>query len=248
MKPRVKFSAMSLEDNINIIIWAYFEKDGVISLHDYTVKMFPELENIYNYSEENIDKKIREVVEKVYDLDKINTEIIRYQNIWDSYNDKYFDVLEKYLDIKWINDKKEIDAFVGFIPIFPRDIDNYSFSLSTGIVDKDIIDTCAHEILHFLWFDKWMSLFPNTKREELNSPYLVWEYSEMVVDLILNSIEFNKLFNFNFKSYDYFYKLEYNGYNVMEKLRDIYNMNISIEDKIKKGYEYVCLVYKEFDN
>ena len=37
---------MSLEDNIEFIKWAYFEKEGVFSVQDFTIRLFPELSDI----------------------------------------------------------------------------------------------------------------------------------------------------------------------------------------------------------
>lgn len=61
----------------------------------------------------------------------------------------------------------------------------------------------------------------------------------MVTDPVLNNKPFNEIFDFTEKSYDSFYKLYDNDSLVMDKLRSIYNKNISIEDKINSGYEYI---------
>ena len=104
------------------------------------------------------------------------------------------------------------------------------------MTDEQLVETCAHELCHFLWFEKWKEIFPGYNKEEFNSPSIIWEYSEMVVDPILNSSEFAKLFNKKARyAYDSFYENE----GFMEGLFEIYDQNIPIEEKIKKGFEYV---------
>ena len=104
------------------------------------------------------------------------------------------------MNIKWPNNLKEISATVGLIPVFPRYLDNFSFSIGTGVDDSKLLEVCAHETLHFLWFEKWKQIHPETPRREYDSPYLVWQYSEMVTDPILNNKPFSTIF---FEVYNY---------------------------------------------
>ena len=107
-----------------------------------------------------------------------------------------------------------------------------------------LLRTCAHETLHFLWFEKWKQLHPETSRREFDSPYLVWKYSEMVTDPILNSKSFSDLFVLNERGYDSFYELKDGNSKVMDNLRQIYSKDIAIEEKIDTGYEYVSSIFK----
>lgn len=241
MLPIIKFKRMTLEENIEIVKWCYFDKKGLLNLHDYTIQYFKELSNIDSkMSEEEINNEIERVVTKEYNnlLDKIDKDIEKYDNIWKEYNNKYFTKLSEYLNIEWPN-INTIECKVGLIPIFPRYLDDFSYSVSIDLKESDLIKISAHETLHFLWFTKWKGLYPKTKRKEFDSPNVIWQYSEMVTDPILNSKEFAEIFNNIFveKAYDNFYEI--NNNKVMNELKQIYNLDISIEDKIKNGYEYV---------
>ena len=247
MIPKIKFTEMTLEENINIIKWAYYEKNEALSIHDYTIQCFPELANLDNNTpKKEVYKKIEEVVSKKYEQnnEKIKSEIKRYNDIWEKYNDKYFSMLSNYFNIEW----PEIDTInctVGLIPVFPRYLDSFSFSLSTGIADWKLIETSAHETLHFIWFEKWKQIHPETPRKEYDSPYLVWQYSEMVTDPILNNKPFSNIFDFKEKGYASFYEM-YDGKTlVMDKLRKIYSKNITTEEKIKNGFDYITKVLKK---
>ena len=252
MVPKIKFTEMTLEENINIIKWAYYDKNEALSIHDYTIQCFPELANLDNNTpKEEVYKKIEEVVSKKYEQnnEKIKSEIKRYNDIWEKYNDKYFSMLSNYFNIDW----PEIDTInctVGLIPVFPRYLDSFSFSLSTGIADWKLIETSAHETLHFIWFEKWKQIHPETPRKEYDSPYLVWQYSEMVTDPILNNKPFSEIFENLFveRSYDSFYKLYDKDNLVMNNLRNIYSENIPIEEKMNKGFIYIKNILESKNN
>jgi len=44
--PKIRFRKMTLQENIETIKWAYYEYSGVLSIHHYTIKYFPELAQI----------------------------------------------------------------------------------------------------------------------------------------------------------------------------------------------------------
>ena len=242
MIPKIKFREMTLQENIDIIKWAYYEKNKTLSVHDYTIKYFPELANLYhNLSKKEEYKKIEKIVTNKYKqcYKEIKNNTKRYNSLWKEYNDKYFSMLSTYFNIEWPN-ITIIEATVGLIPVFPRYLDQFSFSI--GIVeDWKLIETAAHETLHFMWFEKWKQLHPETPRKEYDSPYLIWQYSEMVTDPILNNKPFSEIFGnvFTERSYDNFYKLKDKNNSVMNVLKNIYTENIPIEQKMNKGYTYI---------
>ena len=233
----VEFKVMTLEENIDLVKYAYNEKDKTIDTYKYVTGLFPELKEIKK--DLDINKQIEDIVNKRYydNFDLLNQKITEYSNIWNKYNDIYLKSLSEYFDISNLKVSKII-ANVGIIPIFPRYLDTYSFSI--GIVDEEkLIETTSHEILHFFWFEKWKEMFPNYKKEEFETPNLIWKYSEMVVDPILNSKIFKDIFKINYKAYDSFYGLYDQEVKVMDKLKEIYNENTSISNKILLGYEYI---------
>lgn len=178
--------------------------------------------------------------------EKIKSNTNRYNDIWQEYNDKYFEALTNYLDIKWPSNIEVIDVIVGLIPVFPRYLDDFFFAVGTGLEEWKLIETCAHETLHFMWFEKWKQIHPETKRMEYDSPYITWQYSEMVTDPILNNKPFSDIFSGIFveRGYDSFYELHDKNNLVMDNLRNIYGENISVEDKINKGFKYINNILK----
>lgn len=240
--PKIVFRTMTLEENIDTIKWAYYENNGLLSVHDFTIRYFPELANLDEHlSREEVYRIIGEVVEKEHKKyeTRIKQEVQRYNNLWENYNNIYLNELSNYLGVNWPVTVDVIDAKVGLIPVFPRYLDIFSFSVSTGIGDSQLTEICAHETLHFLWFEKWKSIYPEIPRREYDSPYITWQYSEMVTDPILNNKPFCDIFDFQERGYDSFYEM-YDGEElVMDKLRKIYSKNIPVNEKIVEGFEYI---------
>lgn len=240
--PKIQFKEMTLQENIDLIKWAYFENTGQLDVHYYTIQYFPELANITSdLSKEEVYEIIEQVVTHDYNenKEKIKQAINRYNSLWSEYNDKYFLKLSEYLKVDWPNNINVIEGTVGMIPIFPRYLDSFSFSVNPSIEDWQLIKVCAHETLHFLWFEKWKKIHPETPRREYDSPYITWQYSEMVTDPILNSKPFSDMFDFVERGYDAFYELTDDDGLVMDKLRNIYGEGILIEEKIDKGFTYI---------
>ncbi len=239
--PVIKFKPMDINDNITLVKEFYFLENDSISTHEFTLQLFPKLRDIdNNISKERKEKIIDNVVREEYkkERDNIIKDVERYNGLWKDYNDKYFNTLCEYFGVNFPDDLNVIDATVGLLPVNPRFLDSYSFSICCGEKKDKVIETCAHETLHFIWFIKWRNLFPNTKKYEMDSPYLVWKYSEMVTDPILNNKPFDT-FNFREHGYDNLYKIMDGNIKVMDKLRELYSKDISIEEKIKDGFEYI---------
>lgn len=250
--PKIKFKKMTLEQNINIIIDAFLNnREKTLDIHNLLMQYFPELCDIHkNISKEEISQKIKIIVTNYYTSNSQNIEnaCLEYTKTWNKYNDIYFKKLSNYLNINWPININEITCYVGMLPFFPRDIDNYTFYINPHLNEEKLTEVCAHETLHFLWFTKWKTLYPEIPKAEYESPYLAWQYSEMVTDPILNNTDFQAIFDFTEKSYPEFYKLQKNGKLVMEELKKIYSASTNIEDKITTGYEYLKnLNFKEME-
>lgn len=65
--PQIKFREMSLQENIDIIKWTFYNGNGPLSVHNYTIEYFKELSSFSNKTKkEEVYKKIEEVVTKEY--------------------------------------------------------------------------------------------------------------------------------------------------------------------------------------
>ena len=219
--PKVKFEIGSLEDNIEIIKEFYNDmKSNIKFLYE-------------GINKNNIEEKVKEFYNNNQELFEKNRK--EYEKEWNKVSDDYFKYITELLNI---NPKiKDITCYILYIPTFPRDIHKNTFYVGTNMEKDFIISTIKHEITHFYWFKKFKELYKDIDEKEFDTPYIPWIYSEIVIDPLIHE-----------KAYDEFYELNYNGENVMEHLRGIYNKNIKIEDKIKEGYDYIKEVYKEKEN
>lgn len=245
--PKVKFKKMTLQENIDIVKWAFSADSNDLDIYYFTISCFPSLKNIdENMNKEEVNKIIEKVVsDNFLNNDKlIESEVDRYNDIWLEYNDKYLTTLCDYFGCGFPDDLKVIYGNVGILPVFPRDLTNFSFGVSIGIPQNVLLRTIAHEVLHFIWFLKWKSMYPLIPQSHFEAPYLEWKYSEMVTDSILNNKPFSDEFNFNERSYNSFYSLYDKNTLVMDKLRNIYKSGDDIETKISRGYDYI----KEYFN
>lgn len=246
--PKIKFELMSLDEICGLLEWAVIIDEGILPLSNYVKKLYPELNNIKNwkkYSAKERTSKIKELITESYnrDIDEYRKILINYGKIWEKYNNNYMKSLSKILNINWCYELSEIIVKVGKIPIYPREIDKYCFYIGK-MEDKYFIETVMHECCHFLYFEKWKELFENWSIEEFDSPHIIWYLSEMVIDPILNNIEIQKIYKYDFKAYKNFYNINVQGQNLMEYIKSIYKNN-TIENAIIKSYNYV-LEKKEY--
>ena len=242
---KVIFEIAPLDLTVDVIKDFYYQEEPTVHeskkyLYEYYHELY-EVDKLNDKKEK--DNMIYDIVKKEYDrLHKdIENKVAHFSKIWSSYNDNFISALSSYLNTSWHKNKDEIIGYVSAVPIFPRFVEDLSFMVHPNISDEKLIETTAHESTHFLWFKKISELNKKPYNEYTSEE---WEFSEMVVDPILNSKELNAVLHLNEKAYPYFYEQEFNGEKIMEHLKNIFNEDISIEDKITKGFNYYLEYYK----
>jgi len=63
-----------------------------------------------------------------------------------------------------------------------------------------------HEISHFYFFQKFSEIYPEIGKDKYDSPHIEWLMSEIMVENILNDERMQKVFKYDFKTYDEFQK------------------------------------------
>jgi hypothetical protein len=102
---------------------------------------------------------------------------------WNKVSEKFLETLSAHFETEWLAEAT-ITGYVSTLPIHPRFLDQNSFFVGYENIPV-MIETSAHEIVHFLWFKKWKEVFPETTREECERPSLVWKLSEIMDPIIL---------------------------------------------------------------
>lgn len=238
--PKLKFKYLTLEETSDILLWTLKDTDNILSVKEGTLFLYPELKRLTK------EDNIKDIIQDRYNnfIKKNNKLQEEYTTIWNEYNDKYMLEISNYLNIKWPKEYKEISVGIGLIPVCPRYIKEKAFDIHKKN-KEDLIDTCMHELCHFLFFEKCKEIYPNWKYEDFDSPSLLWYLSEIIIDPILNSDGIQKIYKHKFKCYDIFYNVEIDNISLLDKITSIYKNN-SIETAIKESYNYLKEHEKEF--
>ena len=162
--------------------------------------------------------------------------LIDYQQYFDVSSKSFLSFLSQVLDCDWPDSMKVISVYVGILPAhfgISETSSIYLCSSSMGEVFSNLI----HELTHFLYFQKWRLLHRFSKPSTFLYPGTIWEYSEMVIDPILNRAAIKGLFydipgmHYAAESFCYDHKHSL----VMFELQTLFPKE-NIDDAIKKGY------------
>ncbi len=164
------------------------------------------------------------------------------ERLWRPIEKHYLKTLRTHFEMDFPSHRKILNAYVSMVPIYPRWLNNWSFNVSYFVPERAREISC-HEIQHFLYFKKWLEVFPHTKCEELNSPHLVWRLSELVDPVILNEHpEFKKLFEKRQRTYKHFQKIRIQGKQPTTHLAIMYRRHLKsgapFADFLKEIWQY----------
>ena len=242
---KIKHSILTLDSVANIVSWFVFDDLRILPTSKLIFQMYPELIGQLSPDEPNLQRKIKSLISENYDVFlKNNSNIIeKYDQLVLNYADDFFNILNEYFEI---NKSYNIDVQIGPIPIFPRFIKEETYCMGV-IKDEEVIETFMHETSHFAFFEKCKQIFINLDDQDMDKPALLWYLSEMVVDPILNSQNFQQLFDYKFKAYDNFYNIIIEDKPIMHTIKDIFN-TYDIETAIIASYNYLIKNEKEFKN
>lgn len=232
----MKISMLSLDDTVDILEWCLGETEGIMPLRDDTLELYPELKD-----NTNIKKAIKVHYENFY---KENDHLVNdYNNLWNKYEDKLTQAFENIFGVKLY---KDVKAYIGLLPVCPRDIESASFYFIPAS-DEFFIETAIHEICHFYFFEVVKKMMPEWNYEMFDKPSLLWYLSEIMIDPLLNTLEIQEIYSHNFRCYDIFYETKINDMCIVDTMREIFFEN-TIEDAITKGLQYLERNKEEFLN
>ena len=182
--PKTIFKQVDIDRETELVC-RFMEKDRWASVFD---KKYPELRKIQkeNKDAEECRKKYKEFLEGIHtrDGEVMLSAQEQMQGEWQKIGTAFLLMLSKHFETDWPHDTGEIVGSISVLPVHPRFLDESSFCLGYKDI-ADMIETSAHEILHFLWFKKWKEVFPEIERKEYESPHLVWRLSEIMDPIIL---------------------------------------------------------------
>ncbi len=146
--------------------------------------------------------------------------------LWHPIEEEYLKTLREHFEIDYPSHRRVMRAYVSMVPMYPRWLSQWSFNVSYFQPDR-IREIACHEIQHFLYFKKWLEVFPETTYKELNRPHLVWMLSELVAPVILNEHpEFSKLLTRKQETYKHFQKIRVDGKQPTTHLARMYRKHL----------------------
>lgn len=156
-----------------------------------------------------------------------NAALQKNRKTWEPVEKEFLQTLSDHFEIKYPAKRKVIRGYVSMVPIYPRSLERWDFNVSYFAPEK-VRGIACHEIVHFLYFAKWLEVFPNTKKEEMNSPHLVWRLSEILAPVFLNKHPvFKTYFDKKQNTYKEFQKLRIAGKQPTTFFGNIYKKHLA---------------------
>ena len=241
--PKVEFSVVPLDKIFSLIHYLLNPVKGDWDWSNAIYKNYPELKDKL----QNIkDKKERKEIEYHFFTEVFNKERIElekrakiFQREWNKINDDIMLVLSKVIEQEWSEKDKKIFARISLNPICPRYIKQRTFDLFYKQKPKYMKSVAIHEILHFMYFEKWKKIFPKTNEKEFDTPHLVWQLSEMLPGIILNDKQVQNVFKYKFDSYKEYENVKLNGKPLLSYLQDFYDNRKNFADFLRKSWKFV---------
>ena len=249
MIPTVEFRVAEVKDIIDVI-YHFLENKSIFNSRENILKRYPSLrERLVNTPFEKEKEGIRNFFDKYHEknrhiLESIKTE---FQKQWDIINDKLMLALQEVTETPWKNKHKKFIARVSVNPVCPRYLNENTFDIYFGLPNQLMKAIVIHELSHFIFFEKWKEVFPNTNEEEFESPHILWILSEIVPYAVLSDERIQKVFRHEPVVYDVLKTFKIKGKPLLETLKQIYECRRNFKDFIRKAWSYIQENKKEFN-
>jgi len=241
--PTVKFLLPSIAQEAETFVMFLHQADA--NWQSYIFSRHPKLRELSGVDDSaKIYKVCYEYVKEFRALHKneLSRAVKQNEKLWRPIERKYLQTLSKHFEIKFPAHRKMMRAYVSIIPVYPRWIDTWSFNVSYFKPER-VKEIACHEIQHFLYFKKWIQVFPKTKRAELDSPHLVWRLSELIAPVILNEHpHFRTLISGKQTTYENFQKIRIRGRQPTTHLQIMYRRHLKssapFEEFLKEIWQF----------
>lgn len=139
---------------------------------------------------------------------------------------------------------QNIRANITLNPICPRFLKERTFDLFYRNSPGGALGMSLHEIVHFLWFDRWSNIFHDDPAE-YEAPHLKWIFSEMAVKPVLGDprLAIRNPYYPDDCVYEYFGTMSVEGRPILETMEELFSGR-SIEQFMVEGYCY-CREHEE---
>lgn len=161
-----------------------------------------------------------------------------YQAHWEKNRQAVEDALGDIFRTPLAGQFRDVRANITLNPICPRFLAERRFDLFYRNSPQGALGMALHELTHFLWFDRWNTLFHDDPAE-YEAPHLKWIFSEMAVKPILGDPRLAERNPYYPDSciYEYLETMMAGGKPVMETMEKLFAEN-DIDHFMIEGYRY----------
>ncbi len=242
MIPKIKFELADIESTVRMINRFVVTASTGTGWGKIILKEYPELNNLIEKSEKEkkeeiinffLSNKFRELKPKLEEARE------NFQASWDKNNSDFMKALAEINEIEWPEEYSVIMARITLNPICPRYLKQRMFDVYYKFSVNKMREIALHEISHFIFFEKWKSIFPNYDERDFESPQLIWKLSEMMPFVVLGHEKIQKIFKHEPNIYKKWHETKINKVCILECLKRIYDSSSNFEDFVKKAYLFV---------
>jgi hypothetical protein len=238
---KTKFSNIPLLIEVDIIHNFLFENGW--GWNKYVIRKHPKIKQIFSLKGKNA--QVDFLKKYIIKFKKNNSKAIEknkknYEKEWRKIEKDFLMKLSEIMEIGWPKNRKTIKAMISINPICPRFLNNWSFSIFYNRKDtKSALEVIAHEICHFLYFEKWRKLYPKMSLKKFEAPNIEWHLSEIIAPIILNDNRVQEILEKKADFYPEHKKMKINGKSVPRYFTDLYNKSDDFESFLKRSYKEI---------
>src|SRR3989344_2707540 len=241
--PKVEFK---IPPTIQVLgtIWYFLNPDKKEwDWKDRVLDKYPKLKKKF-YQTQDINERKKIVSEFFLNYEKKNKNKIeckknQFQKSWNIINDKYMKAISEVVEIDWSKDCENMTAWITLNPICPRDIQKRSFDVFFKFTAGKGKEVGVHEILHFIYFEKWKQVFKKYNEKEFDYPHLVWKLSEIVPKAIMSDIRIQRAFKHKPEVYKVWERTKINNKPLLDYIQEFYDKKKDFASFLKESYEFV---------
>lgn len=176
----------------------------------------------------------------------INQKVALYSSHWTNCKGQIEAALSDAFEIDCTKLFNDLQCNICMNPVSPRFLKKRCFEVFYLNSEKGAIGTAIHEIIHFVWFYIWNSLFHDTCKE-YEKPSLKWILSEMVVESVMSDKRLSSINPYYPREnggciYPYFFDMTVDGKLILDTLDAMYRSQ-NIKDFMRNSYAY-CQKYE----
>lgn len=179
---------------------------------------------------------------------EIDQKVIAYNAHFARNKDQIEDALSEAFSMDTRSVFNDLTGNVTLNPVCPRFLKAHCFDIFCKNSERGALGMALHEIIHFLWFDRWHRHFGDDYAQ-YETPSLKWILSEMVVEPIMRDLRLSSINPYFPRKnggcvYGYFQDMIIDGKPILDTLDGLYRKH-TITDFMEASYCYCQKFEKE---